>query len=134
MTEDFLMRSFELMGEKPEAIKVMRNKHTGLPAGFGFCQFRDEKQAMEVLHKLNGKIIPYSQPVFLNIIWQLELKSHNTDLHTFLILSLAVSSWIIAQTQKAPQLIMLCGWEIWVLMLMTMDSTSVSQQNTILFN
>jgi RNA recognition motif-containing protein len=51
------------MGEKPEAIKVMRNKHTGLPAGFGFCQFRDEKQAMEVLHKLNGKIIPYSQPV-----------------------------------------------------------------------
>ena len=68
MTEDFLMRSFELMGEKPEAIKVMRNKHTGLPAGFGFCQFRDEKQAMEVLHKLNGKIIPYSQPVFLNII------------------------------------------------------------------
>ena len=63
MTEDFLMRSFELMGEKPEAIKVMRNKHTGLPAGFGFCQFRDERQAMEVLHKLNGKIIPYSQPV-----------------------------------------------------------------------
>ncbi|XP_046461963.1 tRNA selenocysteine 1-associated protein 1-like [Daphnia pulex] len=62
MTEEFLMRSFELMGEKPEAIKVMRNKHTGLPAGFGFCQFRDEKQAMEVLHKLNGKIIPYSQP------------------------------------------------------------------------
>ncbi len=63
MTEDFLMRAFELMGEKPEAIKVMRNKHTGLPAGFGFCQFRDEKQAMEILHKLNGKIIPYSQPV-----------------------------------------------------------------------
>lgn len=63
MTEDFLMRAFELMGEKPEAIKVMRNKHTGLPAGFGFCQFRDEKQAMEVLHKLNGKVIPYSQPV-----------------------------------------------------------------------
>jgi len=62
MTEDFLMRSFELMGEKPEAIKVMRNKHTGLPAGFGFCQFQDEKRAMEVLHKLNGKIIPYSQP------------------------------------------------------------------------
>lgn len=62
MTEDFLMRAFELMGEKPEAIKVMRNKHTGLPAGFGFCQFRDEKQAMEVLHKLNGKVIPYSQP------------------------------------------------------------------------
>jgi len=56
------MRAFELMGEKPEAIKVMRNKHTGLPAGFGFCQFRDEKQAMEILHKLNGKIIPYSQP------------------------------------------------------------------------
>ena len=63
MTEDFLMRAFELMGEKPEAIKVMRNKTTGLPAGFGFCQFRDEKQAMEILHKLNGKIIPYSQPV-----------------------------------------------------------------------
>ena len=68
MTEDFLMRSFELMGEKPEAIKVMRNKHTGLPAGFGFCQFRDEKQAMEILHKLNGKIIPYSQPVSISII------------------------------------------------------------------
>ena len=69
MTEDFLMRSFELMGEKPEAIKVMRNKHTGLPAGFGFCQFRDEKQAMEILHKLNGKIIPYSQPVSISIIF-----------------------------------------------------------------
>lgn len=62
------MRSFELMGEKPEAIKVMRNKHTGLPAGFGFCQFRDEKQAMEILHKLNGKIIPYSQPVCITSI------------------------------------------------------------------
>lgn len=74
MTEDFLMRSFELMGEKPEAIKVMRNKHTGLPAGFGFCQFRDEKQAMEVLHKLNGKIIPYSQPVCSFLIFVL-LKS-----------------------------------------------------------
>jgi RNA recognition motif-containing protein len=61
MTEKFLLQSFELMGEQPRTIKVMRKN--GLPAGYGFCQFQDKKQATEALHKLNGKIIPNSQPV-----------------------------------------------------------------------
>jgi RNA recognition motif-containing protein len=61
MTEKFLLESFELMGEQPRTINVMRKN--GLPAGYGFCQFQDKKQATEALHKLNGKIIPNSQPV-----------------------------------------------------------------------
>ena len=62
MTEKFLLQSFELMGEQPRTINVMRKN--GLPAGYGFCQFQDKKQATEALHKLNGKIIPNSQPVW----------------------------------------------------------------------
>ncbi|XP_075216441.1 tRNA Selenocysteine associated protein isoform X2 [Lycorma delicatula] len=62
MTENFIMSAFHKMSEKPAAIKVMRNRYTGEPAGYAFIHFPNEEEAKAVMHKLNGKIIPNSTP------------------------------------------------------------------------
>jgi hypothetical protein len=56
-----LMKAFELMEENQKQSRL-RGIHT-LERGCGFCHFRVEKQALEVLRKLNGKIIPKSKMV-----------------------------------------------------------------------
>ena len=63
MTEDFLNNAFELMGEESiVSIKVIKNKFTGEPAPYGFVHFDSDAAALMVMHKLNNKIIPHSQP------------------------------------------------------------------------
>ena len=64
MDEDFLRSSLALMGEdKVVSIKVIKNKFTGEPASYGFINFDCDPSALMAMHKLNGKIIPNSQPV-----------------------------------------------------------------------
>ncbi|KAK2704550.1 tRNA selenocysteine 1-associated protein 1-like [Artemia franciscana] len=62
MNEEFIVRAFEMMGERCTHVKLIKNKFTGEPAGYGFVHFPDDKMALEVMHKLNGKIMPYTQP------------------------------------------------------------------------
>ncbi|VVC44685.1 RNA recognition motif domain [Cinara cedri] len=59
MTESFITGAFQKMGEYPKNVKLMRNKNTGETAGYAFVDFYDP---VSVLHKLNGKYIPGSNP------------------------------------------------------------------------
>lgn len=62
MTESFILASFQRMGEKPLNVKVMRNKFTGEPAGYCFVHFENDDEAIDAMHKLNGKVIPNTTP------------------------------------------------------------------------
>ncbi|XP_063986095.1 tRNA selenocysteine 1-associated protein 1 [Diachasmimorpha longicaudata] len=62
MTESFIMNAFHKMGEQPQTVKVMRNRYTGEPAGYCFVHFPTDEMALDAMHKLNGKVIPGSNP------------------------------------------------------------------------
>ena len=52
-----------MMGESGVvSIKVMTNKFTGEPAGYGFVNFDSDQTAIIAMHRLGGKIIPNSNP------------------------------------------------------------------------
>ncbi|KPJ03955.1 tRNA selenocysteine 1-associated protein 1 [Papilio xuthus] len=63
MTESFIMAAFHRMGQRPLTVKVMRNKFTGEPAGYAFVHFQTDEEAIDAMHKLNGKPIPGTFPV-----------------------------------------------------------------------
>ncbi|XP_013137287.1 PREDICTED: tRNA selenocysteine 1-associated protein 1 [Papilio polytes] len=63
MTESFIMAAFHRMGQRPLAVKVMRNKFSGEPAGYAFVHFQTDEEAIDAMHKLNGKPIPGTFPV-----------------------------------------------------------------------
>ena len=44
-------------------LQVMKNRYTGHPAGYCFVNFSSDQAALTAMHKLNGKVIPHSQPV-----------------------------------------------------------------------
>lgn len=62
MDETFVRRAFQQFGENVLNVKVMRNKFTGELAGYCFVQFPDEHSALSGMHRLNGKVIPNSNP------------------------------------------------------------------------
>uniref|UniRef100_A0A1B6DME5 tRNA selenocysteine-associated protein 1 n=1 Tax=Clastoptera arizonana TaxID=38151 RepID=A0A1B6DME5_9HEMI len=62
MTESFIVTAFQRLGEKPLNIKVMRNRYTGEPAGYCFVHFQTDEEAINAMHKLNGKQIPNTSP------------------------------------------------------------------------
>ena len=52
-----------MMGEQGVvSIKVMTNKFTGEPAGYGFINFDSDQTAIIAMHRMGGKIIPNSNP------------------------------------------------------------------------
>ncbi|XP_014358897.2 tRNA selenocysteine 1-associated protein 1 [Papilio machaon] len=63
MRVSFIMAAFHRMGQRPLAVKVMRNKFTGEPAGYAFVHFQTDEEAIDAMHKLNGKPIPGTFPV-----------------------------------------------------------------------
>ena len=64
MDEAFLQSGLEQMGEtNVVSIKVMKNKFTGEPASYGFINFDNDHHALIAMHRLNGKVIPNSNPV-----------------------------------------------------------------------
>ncbi|VEN62665.1 unnamed protein product [Callosobruchus maculatus] len=63
MTESFILTAFRKMGENPLNVKVMRNKFTGEAAGYCFVHFGTDEEAIDAMHKLNGKPIPGTNPV-----------------------------------------------------------------------
>lgn len=63
MDEEFLQSAMSMMGESyVVSIKVMTNKFTGEPAGYGFINFDSDQTAIVAMHRLGGKIIPNSNP------------------------------------------------------------------------
>lgn len=63
MTENFIIAAFHKMGEDPQTVRLMRNKYTGEPAGYCFVNFQSDDQAIDAMHKLNGKPIPGTNPI-----------------------------------------------------------------------
>lgn len=63
MTENFVISAFHKMGEQPQTVRLMRNKYTGETAGYCFVNFMSDEQAIDAMHKLNGKPIPGTNPV-----------------------------------------------------------------------
>merc|ERR1719284_12939 len=63
MDEDFILKSLHANGETNIlSIKVIKNKFTGGAAGYGFINFVSDQVALTCMHKLNGKVIPGTQP------------------------------------------------------------------------
>lgn len=62
MTENFVLNAFRTSGEHPMRVKLMRDKGSGDAAGYCFVHFNSEETARTVLHKLNGKTIPHTNP------------------------------------------------------------------------
>jgi RNA recognition motif-containing protein len=63
MDEDFIQKALHMMGEvNLLSIKVIKNKFTGGAAGYGFINFISDQVALTCMHKLNGKIIPNTNP------------------------------------------------------------------------
>ncbi|KAH7985060.1 hypothetical protein HPB52_024346 [Rhipicephalus sanguineus] len=62
MDEAFLKQAFAVMGETCLSTKIITNKLTGLPLGYGFLEFIDEHTAQRILLKCDGKPIPGSNP------------------------------------------------------------------------
>jgi len=63
MSDKFLKDAFKSLGEDDvESINIVKNKFTGEVAGYGFIYFDSDASALIAMHKLNGKIIPNSQP------------------------------------------------------------------------
>lgn len=63
MNEDFLNAAMIQLGQDGVvSIKVMTNKFTGEPAGYGFINFDSDQRAILTMHRLGGKVIPNSNP------------------------------------------------------------------------
>jgi len=63
MTSSFIKNAFFQMGERPLEVKMMFNKFDGMPANYCFVEFSDVQTAKEVVLRLNGKMIPGSNPM-----------------------------------------------------------------------
>lgn len=63
MNENFILAAFSKMGESPRAVRLMHNKYSGAPAGYCFVNFASDEQAIDAMHKLNGKPIPGTNPI-----------------------------------------------------------------------
>ncbi|XP_064617170.1 tRNA selenocysteine 1-associated protein 1-like [Liolophura sinensis] len=62
MDELFITQAFAHYGEVVFNVKLIRNKHNGQYAGYGFVEFSDADAAQKAISKLSGKIIPNSSP------------------------------------------------------------------------
>ncbi|XP_021231369.1 tRNA selenocysteine 1-associated protein 1 isoform X2 [Numida meleagris] len=62
MDENFVSRAFATMGELVLSVKIIRNRLTGIPAGYCFVEFADLATAEKCLHKINGKPLPGAAP------------------------------------------------------------------------
>lgn len=66
MDENFLDTAMTYLGQEGVvSIKIMTNKYTGEPAGYGFINFEDDQRAIYSMHRLAGKVIPNSNPPVL---------------------------------------------------------------------
>jgi RNA recognition motif-containing protein len=89
MSENFILAAFRKMGEDPQTVKLMRNKYTGDPAGYCFVSFQTDENAVDAMHKLNGKPIPGTNPIV-----RFRLNSATTSQNKALMLDREFSVWV----------------------------------------
>ncbi|CAI9726980.1 selenocysteine 1-associated 1-like [Octopus vulgaris] len=62
MDEGFITQAFSYFGETVVSVKIIRNKQTGVPAGYCFVELSSPEMAHRAMLRLNGKIVPNSIP------------------------------------------------------------------------
>ncbi|XP_071837784.1 tRNA selenocysteine 1-associated protein 1-like isoform X2 [Apostichopus japonicus] len=66
--EVVITAAFEKMGERPQRVKFIRDKVTGLPnTSFCFVQFKDQEAAESTMKRINGKPIPNAPHLKFNL-------------------------------------------------------------------
>lgn len=63
MDEAFIQQSFQLLNLATTYVKVIRDRETGTPQGYGFVGFDSEETAKQALELHNGQAIPNSSTV-----------------------------------------------------------------------
>ncbi|XP_029930417.1 tRNA selenocysteine 1-associated protein 1-like isoform X2 [Myripristis murdjan] len=62
MDENFIKQAFSAMGETPFGVKIITHRITGGSAGYCFVELADEASVDRCVQKLNGKLVPGSNP------------------------------------------------------------------------
>ncbi|OQS07904.1 hypothetical protein THRCLA_00104 [Thraustotheca clavata] len=66
--EEFFVRAlFSSLGQEPN-VKLIRDKGTGCPVGYGFIEFETVEAAQTALETLNGQLIP-NTPIRFRLNW-----------------------------------------------------------------
>lgn len=65
MDENFIKQAFSAMGESPLGVKIITHRITGGSAGYCFVELADEESVERCVQRLNGKLVPGSNPVSL---------------------------------------------------------------------
>lgn len=71
----FVIIEFIKIDIKVKKVKIIRDKLSGNPMGYGFLEFETQEQANEALETLNGKILPKTD----NKTFKLNWASYNTN-------------------------------------------------------
>ncbi|KAM3365717.1 hypothetical protein ACQJBY_015414 [Aegilops geniculata] len=65
MDETYLYNAFAPVGpQQVTSVKIIRNKHTGQPEGYGFIEFQSRAAAEYALGTFNGQMMPNVEQVF----------------------------------------------------------------------
>ncbi|XP_062338281.1 tRNA selenocysteine 1-associated protein 1-like [Osmerus eperlanus] len=62
MDENFIKAAFSTMGETAYGVKIITHRVTGGSAGYCFVEMSDEPSVDRCVHRLNGKLVPASNP------------------------------------------------------------------------
>uniref|UniRef100_A0A6Q2X4T1 tRNA selenocysteine-associated protein 1 n=1 Tax=Esox lucius TaxID=8010 RepID=A0A6Q2X4T1_ESOLU len=62
MDENFIKQAFSTMGETAYGVKIITHRVTGGSAGYCFVEMADEASVDRCVHRLNGKLVPGSNP------------------------------------------------------------------------
>lgn len=70
MDENFIKQAFSAMGESPFGVKIITHRITGGSAGYCFVELADEASVDRCVQRLNGKLVPGSNPVSSVVLLQ----------------------------------------------------------------
>ncbi|XP_030630131.1 tRNA selenocysteine 1-associated protein 1-like isoform X1 [Chanos chanos] len=62
MDENFIKQAFSTMGETAYGVKIINHRLSGGSAGYCFVELADEASVDRCVHRLNGKLVPGSNP------------------------------------------------------------------------
>ena len=68
MSEDDIARQFHQITQVM-SVKLIRDRVSGKPMGYGFVEFQDNATARDVFTELNGKRVPGSSNKFFKLNW-----------------------------------------------------------------
>lgn len=84
MDENFIKQAFSAMGESPLGVKIITHRITGGSAGYCFVELADEESVDRCVQRLNGKLVPASNPVsVINKLLLNTLSSQKYIMHTY---------------------------------------------------